>query len=1078
MVSAEGQVEVARGMGLPWRRVGLEDTLCPGDRVRVGRHSRAAVFLIAAETLLRLDQGTTLTLLTPEAAGSSLLDLARGALHILSRVLQRLEVRTPFVSAGVEGTEFALRVGGDQTDLWVYEGRVRFANSLGSLPVSGGESAFARRGRAPQRRIAVHPRAAVQWALYYPPLIDARPERYPAALRPAVWAYRRNDLQSAITALDAVPDPQRGDAYYGLRAGLLLSVGRVAETERDIAAALKRNPRNGTALALRAVIAVVRNQSDEALGLARQAIEAEPQSPAPYTARSYAEQSAFRIEEALESAKGAARVAPRDALVWARIAELESSLGDLDASLEAAKKAEQLDPRLARTQTVLGFAELTRIEVDAAKRRFTQALRLDPADPLPRLGLGLAKIRAGDVDEGTKEIEIAAALDPGNSLVRSYLGKAYYEQKRAGLASTEFEQAKLLDPKDPTPWFYDAIHKQTTNRPVEALHDLQRAIDLNDNRAVYRSRLLLDQDLAARSAALGRIYRDLGFEQRALVEGWKSVNTDPSDYSAHRLLADSYSALPRHEVARVSELLQSQLLQPLNLTPVQPNLAESNLLILEGGGPSDSAYNEFNPLFTANRLALQTSGLVGSHETVSEEVTQSGLWRSVSYSIGQLHYESQGFRDNNDLRHDIYNAFVQTSLSPSLNVQAEFRHTDTRHGNLALEFVPSRQGRCRSDFFCNFSFKRDALRFGLHYAPMVGSDVIATAGYQDAEEEQNFDLPPPSVEARRGYSGEAQYLFSTERVKAVLGGGYYDLGSTVAENIVARQGPIFPTRTRHGNGYLYSYLAIPRNVTWTLGASIDALDEAGQGDFDKINPKFGVAWDLTPNTTLRAAVFKVLKRSLIADQTVEPTQIAGFNQFFDDANGTWSTRYGLAFDHRFSSSLFGGIEFSKRHLTVPRFGNGRSFIDWEEELYRAYAYWTPRPYVSLSIEYELEDFERLERLDTGRPPNTETHMAPTNLSFFHPSGFFARLSATYVHQEVELPESVVLDDQDEFVIADAMVGYRLPNRHGIVTLELRNVFDTQFNFQGPDFRIATQKLGVPPPFQPEQSLLMNVTLAF
>ena len=141
--------------------------------------------------------------------------------------------------------------------------------------------------------------------------------------------------------------------------------------------------------------------------------------------------------------------------------------------------------------------------------------------------------------------------------------------------STEYEQAKLLDPKDPTPWFYDAIQKQTTNRPVEALHDLQHSIELNNNRAVYRSRLLLDQDLAARSAAVGRIYRDLGFEQLALIEGWKSVNTDPSNYSAHRLLADSYSALPRHEIARVSELLQSQLLQPINLTPVQPNLAES-----------------------------------------------------------------------------------------------------------------------------------------------------------------------------------------------------------------------------------------------------------------------------------------------------------------------------------------------------------------------------------------------------------------------------------------------------------------------------------------------------------------------
>ena len=115
---------------------------------------------------------------------------------------------------------------------------------------------------------------------------------------------------------------------------------------------------------------------------------------------------------------------------------------------------------------------------------------------------------------------------------------------------------------------------------------MQKSIELNDNRAVYRSRLLLDEDLAVRSASLGRIYSDLGFQQLALVEGWKSVNIDPRNYSAHRFLADSYSVLPRHEIARVSELLQSQLLQPINITPVQPQLAESNLLILEGAGPA------------------------------------------------------------------------------------------------------------------------------------------------------------------------------------------------------------------------------------------------------------------------------------------------------------------------------------------------------------------------------------------------------------------------------------------------------------------------------------------------------------
>ena len=76
----------------------------------------------------------------------------------------------------------------------------------------------------------------------------------------------------------------------------------------------------------------------------------------------------------------------------------------------------------------------------------------------------------------------------------------------------------------------------------------------------------------------------------------------------------------------------------------------------------------------------------------------------------------------------------------------------------------------------------------------------------------------------------------------------------------------------------------------------------------------GIRW---PGTTARAAVFRVLKRTLIADQTLEPTQVAGFNQFFDDVNLTESWRYGVALDQKFTGHLFGGFEFSKRDLTVP-----------------------------------------------------------------------------------------------------------------------------------------------------------------
>src|SRR5690606_34617369 len=156
--------------------------------------------------------------------------------------------------------------------------------------------------------------------------------------------------------------------------------------------------------------------------------------------------------------------------------------------------------------------------------------------------------RQGRLAAGRRALEIAASLDPANSLVRSYLGKVYFEEKQYGLASTQYDLARARDPQDPTPWLYDAIQKQTQNRPIEALRDIQKSIELNDNRAVYRSRLLLDQDQAARGSSLARIYENLGFERRALMETAKSLSFDPASHSAHRFLSDAYVNIPRHEI--------------------------------------------------------------------------------------------------------------------------------------------------------------------------------------------------------------------------------------------------------------------------------------------------------------------------------------------------------------------------------------------------------------------------------------------------------------------------------------------------------------------------------------------------
>jgi len=229
VISVQGDVDVSDSDRAHWRDVQLNQVLCAGQQVRLMAKSRA-VLLLPNETLLHLDERSVLTLQPVAPEKAAWLEFLRGAVHIISRVPRALNIRTPFVNAGIEGTEFALRVDPAQAELWVYEGRVRFSNTLGQLLIASGEAAAAP-GRAPERRIVVKPRRAVEWALYYPPLLDTRPERYPEALRPAVLAYRRNDFPAAFAALDGVPEGACDARYHTLRAGLLLSVGRVPEAE-------------------------------------------------------------------------------------------------------------------------------------------------------------------------------------------------------------------------------------------------------------------------------------------------------------------------------------------------------------------------------------------------------------------------------------------------------------------------------------------------------------------------------------------------------------------------------------------------------------------------------------------------------------------------------------------------------------------------------------------------------------------------------------------------------------------------------------------------------------------------------
>ena len=1097
-VSVQGTVEAQRAGQSSWQAVRLNDTYSPGDAIRVGERSRADLAMLD-QSVLRLNANTEITVQAVKDERTGVVNLLRGAAHFFSRGPRSLEVQTPFTVAGVRGTEFYIGLEPDRALLTVFEGTVLAQSQAGSLTLTSGQSAVAETGKAPVLRVVARPRDAVQWTLHYPPVLYFRPDEFPAGpdwrgmVRRSLDAYVRGDLKGAFDAMATVPPSVADPRFFAYRAHLLLAVGRADEATADIERALRLAPNDANALALQTIIAVTQGERDKALATARSAVQAAPKSGAAHIALAYAQQARFDLEGARKSVENAVAVDPNNALAWARLSELWASFGELDRALRAAQRAATLEPNLSRTQTVLGYAHLMRVNTKRAKEAFEKAIALDQADPLPRMGLGLARIREGKLHDGGREIEVAASLDPANAIVRSYLGKTYYEEKRTGLDEREYEVAKQLDPNDPTPYFYGAIAKQTTNRPVEALHDMQQAIELNDNRAVYRSRLLLDADEAARSASLGRIYGDLGFQQLALVEGWKSVNTDPSNFSAHRLLADSYAVLPRHEIARVSELLQSQLLQPINTTPIQPRLAESNLFLISAGGPGALSFNEFNPIFNRNGLNVQATGLAGSNSTYAGEGVVAGIYQNLSFSLGYSHFSTDGWRVNADQKDDIGNAFVQLQLTPSTSVQGEFRYRETERGDLVQRFF-------REDFAPGERNReeRHTVRLGARHAFSPNSILLGSVMYQDVKFTQTDDevgFPVTLLSVKRpetAVSGELQHLFRSRYVNLTTGVGYFDIDGRIAQRVSLD--PLFAalvgldpelrasasTDLQHVNGYAYSYISPLRSLTFTAGLSVDALkgDSLDVGDQTEVNPKFGVTWEPIRGTTLRAAAFRALKRTLITDQTLEPTQVAGFNQFFDDFNGTKSWRYGGAIDQRFTKDVFGGVEVSQRELEFkvidiisdPTNGSTET-LNADEHQRRVYLFWTPHPWLALRAEYMFERFE-LELLADDRFELT-THRIPLGINFFHPSGVSTSLTATYWNQHgrfQRITTGEVEAGHDRFWTVDAAIGYRLPNRYGFITVGATNLFDEDFKFFDRDARNPT--------IQPTRTVFGKVTLAF
>jgi Tfp pilus assembly protein PilF len=1013
-----------------------------GDQVRTLENGRATIRL-GEKSLVHLDQLTTVQIIAPRSSSARHgFNIMRGLLYMLHREEPGdLEVQTLAVNAAVEGTDFAISVEEDgTTTIALIDGRVQMSNAAGTITLVSGEKGMARPGQRPTKTALIDAVNSVQWSLYYPGVLDPDELRLDASssFATSLAAYRKGDLVPAFALCPANIDATNsGERLY--RAALLLSAGQVTNCE----SLLQAEPNNPMTTALRYVIAAVkRGQIDGATTNA---------SPSQCLGYSYYAQSRHDLEGALKAAQQAVSLSPHFAFAWERVAELQFSFGRAGAAQAALNRSLELAPNNAQAHTLRGFLLAADNRIPEAVAAFGVAVNLDGNLANAWLGRGLCRIKQGETRAGFQDLETAAVLEPTRSLLRSYLGKALSNSGDDRRGEEELQLARRLDANDPTPWLYLALMKQQENQINAAIDDLQNAQTNNDNRSLFRSRLLLDQDRAVGSANLAAIYHDAGMTDVSVREAARAVTEDYANASAHLFLADAYDDLRdptqfnlRYETAWFNELLLANALAPA------------------GGGrlSQEVSQQEYSKLLSSDGLNLAGTADARSDGMYHEQASQYGTFADSSYALDLDYRHNNGVRVNNSLDDLQWNTTVKQQITPRDTALLLAQYENYHSGD---NFQYYYQTNARPNF--HFSDLQDPDLVAIwHHEWGPGMHTLAMAGRFDDDNYASdkavpelYILQTPAFIGKPGfnlayhdsfeiYSGEVNQICEWDRVTLSAGVRYQN-------GTFRTQDHLDPTsfgtsssdsaRATFDRFCGYSYLTVqPLDRMWlTAGLASDQVQypdnfrnppvASGEDTRRQLGPKAALVWNPVPAVTVRGDYTHSLGGvSLDESYRLEPTQLAGFPQAFrsliaESAVGSVAApayqTLGLALDFKLGPGTYAGLQAERLATDLRRTlgvfnapsaassapGSTPNQLDYVEHDFSLNLNQLLGGGMAAGINGKLTQsrlHDVLPLIPVSELPAADLRehswleSAGAYLLFNHPSGFFARAETQWYHQ--------------------------------------------------------------------------------
>ncbi|MFT5470906.1 MAG: tetratricopeptide (TPR) repeat protein/outer membrane receptor protein involved in Fe transport [Verrucomicrobiales bacterium] len=1090
LLSVAGTVEyLAKGTS-KWVAAKVGQELLPGDTLRTGVNSRASI-RTANRMRKRLLSSTTVLISKGKSGGGGTISTpSQGSMYFQSREKPKNKRFTgPRVSGAILGTEFYLTVDEDgSTRLALLDGLVELENEHGKIQLGPDEEAIVLPNQPPTKRAVVDAAAAIQWALYYPAVVDIADlqlsESDTGAIRASLDAYRAGDLLGALAAYPVGRSPT-ADAERSFRAELLLSVG-----ETDKARKLLTSPPVNTPGA-RAVISLI-NTILGATGKAEAA--ASPDSASELLAASYRDQANFDLKTALNNARLATDRSPQFGFAWARVAELEFSFGLIGKATTALNKALELSPHNAQAVALQGFLLSANGKYASAAKAFQRAIDLDGSLPTGWLGLGLTRIARGDTEAGREDLQTASMLDPRRAIIRSYLGKAFSHEGDNGAAMKELTLSRRIDPNDPTSFLYSALIHQQENRINQAVRDLEKSLELNENRGLYRSGLLLDQDRAVRSANLALIYRDAGMTEVSIVEAYKAMQNDPANYASHLFLANSLNERRglqgvdlRFETPAVTEYLTASLLAPPGAGMLSQSITSQ----------------EYSRFFTGKQFGVTSQTDYSSDGRWLNVNAVSGDTPNVSYAIGSFYQNESGTRPNNDVEALSLNIQTKLFLTPRDSVFLQAIYADIDAGDRSQRYDPTTgAATIRLE-----ERQEPIILAGYHHEWAPGSRTLFLAGWlNDTFEVRDpvnapivFPGVPITADLRyqsdlQAYTAELQQIWQTDRRSFTVGvrgqNGSFETTTTQA-NPTGLPMPPFAAGTFNAQSiendfyrlsvYGYHTWQAVEPLTLTAGLSYDhihfpqnfrnpPINGAEEGR-TKLSPKAGVLWTPHRNTAVRFAYTRSLGGVSI-DQSfrLEPTQVAGINQAFRSlipesltggltapAFETW----GVAVDQKFGTGTYLGVagEILKSDAKntvgayVAGFAGGTlnpvdltQDLTFEEKALSFYANQLLSDHWSIGAKYRvsLDDLNRQTR-QTGLNEDFQATLQEADffVRYNHPCGFFARAESVWRHQGNA--GFAPAQPGDQFWQHNLIAGYRFPRRRAEIQLGVLNLADAGYN---------------------------------